>query len=148
MNAINAIHWLLTAAFAGVGVFVLTCAIWLAFTGPPDGGGWFIFIPICLCLSGLFLRVAYLILKKQYSRLASLSCEVAAMAVALVLMGVPAQLGIYDWFHAWVRDSDSGLVSVVALLMLVFQLLAPLFAARWVYRGGHALISRQFDGPS
>jgi len=148
MNAINAIRWLLTAAFAGVAVFVLTCAIGLAFSGPPDGSGWFIFIPICLCLSGLFLHVAYLILKERYRRLASLSCEIAAMAVALVLMGLPAKLGIYDWFHAWVRDNDSWLVSVVALLMLVFQLLVPLVAARWVYRGGHALISRQFDGPS
>jgi hypothetical protein len=148
MNAINAIRWSLTAAFAGVGVCGLTCAIWLAFAGPSDGSGWFIFIPICLCLSGLFLRVAYLILKKQYRRLASLSCEVAAMAVALALLGLPVQLGVFDRVHAWVRDSDSWLVSVVALLMVVFQLLAALVAARWVYRGGQALISRRFDGPS
>ena len=108
MNAINAIRWLLTAAFAGVAVYVLTCAIWLAFSGPPDGSGWFIFIPICLCLSGLFWSVTYLILKKQYRMLASLSCEIAAMAVALVLMGLPAKLGVFDRMHDWARDSDSS----------------------------------------
>lgn len=148
MNAINAIRWLLTAAFAGAGVFVLTCTIWLAFAGPPNGIDWFVGIAGCLCLSGLCLHVACLILKKQYRRLASLSCEVAATAVALTLLVLPAKLGVVDRVHAWVRDSDSWLVSLVVLLMLVFQLLVPLVAARWIYRGGQAVISRQFDGPA
>lgn len=141
LNTKNAMRWLVIAGFGGYGIYTLIDGIlhvsakadvhWAAF--------WFFLLPFMLVYSGLFIAVAYFVLRRQYRHLCTLVSALAAVVVFGFLISLPDRLGLHERLRIW---DDSPWAILIALPLSLAALLIPFYGARWAYRRGQAILSR------
>lgn len=141
LNTKNTLRWLVIAGFGGYGIYTLANGIldvsakpvvhWAVF--------WFFLLPFMLVYCGLFIAVAYFVLRRQYRHLCTLVSLLAAIIVFGFLISLPNRLGLYERLREW--GASPGAI-LIALPFSLAGLLIPFYGARWAYRRGQVILSR------
>jgi hypothetical protein len=137
----NILRWLTIAAFGGYGIISLFEGLVLMPDGLAARGAiyWFFILPFMLAYGGLFVAVAYFVLRRQYRHLRTLTSVLAAVVVFALLTFLPRDLGLYEHFLA--RDHSPWAIFLMLFLSLA-ALLLPFYGAGWTYRRVQAILSR------
>jgi hypothetical protein len=141
MNTKKTLRWLVITGFGGYGIYTLVKDI-LHVSAKPDVHGaafWFFLLPFMLVYSGLFIAVAYFVLRRQYRHLCMLVSVLAAVIVFGFLISLTDRLDLPERLRAW---DDSPWAILIALTLSLAALLIPFYGARWAYRRGQVILSR------
>jgi len=132
------LRWLAIAGFGGYGIYTLAAGI---LTQPGVHWAWFcfFFIPFMLVYSGLFIAIAYFVLRRQYRYLGTLISGLTAVVVCCMLFSLECWLDVDKHLYDWSKDSPW--VIVIALPVSLATLFIPFYAARWAYRRLQAFLS-------
>jgi len=142
MTAKNLLRWLAIAGFGGYGIYTLADGMLHGFAKPGVHWAvfWFFILPFMLVYCGLFIAVAYFVLRRQYRHLVTLISGIAAVVVCSVLLSLPRWFGIYESCSDWSKYSPW--VNIIALPISFAALLIPFYAAGWAYRRVQAFLSK------
>jgi len=137
------LRWLAIAGFGGYGGYTLVHGIvyllsrqdvhWAEF--------WFFLLPFMLLYCGLFLAVAYFILRKEYRHLCTLVSALVTMVAFDLTFLLLERLSLHEPLAAW-SGTHAPWAALIALPLMLGSLFIPFFAARWTYRRGQAFLSR------
>lgn len=143
----NFFRWVLVVLLAGAGCAVLIGCVLTALAAPTFDLLRLSGIGFGLCMAAIPCHWAWMLYARQYRELGSAACALLALFVALALMIAPTWLGASQAFDGWLQGMDPLLGGIAGLFLALGWLLLPMAAARGVYRGGRALLTRMIDGP-
>ena len=141
LNITKILRWLVISGFGGYGIYLLINGILHVLPKPEVHWAffWFFMLPFMFVFSGLFIAVAYFVLRRQYGRLGKLVSVFAAFVVFSFLLSLPNRLDLPERLYAWV---DSPWANLIVLPLMLILLLFPFYGAGWVYRRGQAFLLR------